>query len=348
MGNVLINLIWPRVAQKQLDAAFEANREAEAVWRELGNLPKLVETYDMRYYLHLLADEHEEQLAAASELHRLSSSTGNLMFQDNALMFKGDLHRLHGRFAASLSEFKAAEAIQDESENPFLIQATYYFVMALYLAAGAMERAENCADMLYTMEESMMPVFKSAFLTRIARVKIASGKLDQGAAILDQALELCGINNFWSHNVIDISIAEAYLQLALGRPEAAFCGLEDRVQGYRQNGFHYSLAEEYLLRGKVSLALGDTGSAQEMLQEAKVVALEKDEPIYLWQILAALCEIESMRGNETEAEKLRGQAGEIIEYIAEHAGDEEGLRAAFLAQPAVVRVLAASRVSIRN
>jgi hypothetical protein len=36
---------------------------------------------------------------------------------------------------------------------------------------------------------------------------------------------------------------------------------------------------------------------------------------------------------------LRQLALEIIQYIAEHAGDEQGLRASFLAQPAVVRLL---------
>ena len=39
-----------------------------------------------------------------------------------------------------------------------------------------------------------------------------------------------------------------------------------------------------------------------------------------------------------EAEELRGQAQEILDYIADHAGSDE-LRATFLAQPAVARLL---------
>ena len=62
MGTVLVHLWMPYIAQKQLGAAFDANYEAEAVWRELGNLPKLVETYEMRQFLHLIAAEHEDQL----------------------------------------------------------------------------------------------------------------------------------------------------------------------------------------------------------------------------------------------------------------------------------------------
>jgi hypothetical protein len=84
MGSVLIHLWMPRIAQKQLGAAFDANREAEAVWRELGNLPKLADTYEMRQFLYMIADELEEQLAASSELHRLGRATDNHS-QANAL-----------------------------------------------------------------------------------------------------------------------------------------------------------------------------------------------------------------------------------------------------------------------
>jgi hypothetical protein len=72
MGDVLIHLWVPYIAQKQLGAAFDANREAEAVWRELGNLPKLANTFEMRQFLYMIADELNEQLATSSELHRLA------------------------------------------------------------------------------------------------------------------------------------------------------------------------------------------------------------------------------------------------------------------------------------
>jgi predicted ATPase len=51
MGSVLVHMWMPYIAQKQLGAAFDSNREAEALWRELGNVPKLVETYDMLKFL---------------------------------------------------------------------------------------------------------------------------------------------------------------------------------------------------------------------------------------------------------------------------------------------------------
>jgi tetratricopeptide (TPR) repeat protein len=85
--------------------------EAEAVWRELGNLPKLAETYEMRQFLYMIADELEEQLAASSELHRLGRATDNHWSQGNALFQMGNVHRLQGRFAEALSDMREAMAI---------------------------------------------------------------------------------------------------------------------------------------------------------------------------------------------------------------------------------------------
>jgi DNA-binding SARP family transcriptional activator len=348
MGSVLIHLWMPAVAQNQLGAAFDANHEAEAVWRELGNLPKLAETYEMRQFLHLIAAQHEERLAASAELHRLGLTTGNQSSQCNALTNMCDVHRLQGRFAEAFTAINAAMATFKFRENPLWRQSECYFRMDLYLAAGAMDLAEQFANQMYAMQDHLMPMFQSAFLNSVAHVKIACGKLSEGEAILDQALKLCSPDNIWSHNAIWIAINDTYLQLALGSPERAFRRLEERVQGYRQAGFLCNLAEELWLRGRVRLALGEIKEAKEILMEAKTIAEEKQERIFLWQILATLGDLEELRGDEAEAEKRRKQACEIIEYIVEHAGDEEDLRASFLAKPEVSRILTRSDKRIAN
>ena len=346
MGSVLIHLSWPYTALKKLGAAFDANREAEAVWRELGNLPKLVETYDIRQFLTILGGEQKEVLAVASELLRLSRSIGNLIYQINALMVMGRVHGLQGRFGESLSEIKAGVVLGDESGNPLMKQVEYYYLMGLYINAGALDQAENCADELYSLKDSMMPIFQSVFLNEIAGVKIACGKLDEGEALMEQALELCGTDNMWSHNVIWIAITEAYLQLALGTPERAFSRLEEGVQSYRQAGYRFNLTEELWLRGRVHLASGEIEAAKEMLLEAKAEADDNEEDLFLWQILATLSENEMISGNEAEAEKLRLEACKIINTIADRAGDEEDYQASFLGQPQVARVLAGSWMRI--
>jgi DNA-binding SARP family transcriptional activator len=346
MGDVLIHLWVPYIAQKQLGAAFDANREAEAVWRELGNLPKLANTFEMRQFLYMIADELNEQLATSSELHRLGRSTDNHLSQCNALFQMSNVHRLQGRFTEALSDIREAMANIKIGELPLWKQGECYFRMDLYLAAGDMGQAEHFADLMYAQQDRLIPMFQTAFLNSVARVKIACGKLGEGEAILDRALALCSPDNVWSHSVIWIAITNAYLQLALGNPERAFNRLEERVQQYREAAFRFNMAEELWLRGRVQMALGEIEEAKEILLEAKTIAEEKEERIYLWQILATLGDLDEMREEVTEAEKWRVQACETIQYIADRAGDDEDLRASFLAQPEVVRVLTRSNMGI--
>jgi hypothetical protein len=94
--------------------------------------------------------------------------------------------------------------------------------------------------------------------------------------------------------------------------------------------------------------LGEIEAAKEILLEAEKIAEEQEERIFLWQILATLGDLEELRGDATEAEKWREQACDIIHYIADRAGDEEDLRATFLAQPEVVRILTKSNMKIAN
>jgi tetratricopeptide (TPR) repeat protein len=220
--------------------------------------------------------------------------------------------------------------------NPFSKQTPYGLLQSLYLYAGALDQAEGWADRLYALRESMMPVFQTSLLSGIARVKIACGKLDQARAILDQMLEEFNWNSSWSHTITLIAIADGYLQLALGKPERVFTRWQDQVQQFRAAGFHRDLATEMWLRGKVHLALEHVDQAKNALLEARTVAEGKGERTILWQILATLSELEEGCGDREAAKKLNDQAREVIETIAENAGE---LRDAFLAQPAVARIL---------
>jgi predicted ATPase len=348
MGSVLVHLWMPYVAQKQLEAAFDSCREAEAVWRELGNVPKLVETHDMLKFLQMLSGDNAAVLAAASETVSLSTSIGNKFYEANARMTLSLIHHQQGRFGEALREINAAIALWDENSYPVIKQANHFYWMVFYLDAGALDQAEYHAELLNALKDSMVPIFKSYFLNYIAQIKIACGKFGEGQVILEQAIEFSTADQVWSHYIVWIAITDAYLQLALGRPERAFGRFAEKVQSYRQAGFGFSLAEELWLRGKVQMALGEVEAAQQILLEANTVAERREERLILWQILATLGDLEEKRGDAAEADRWRMQAKKIIQYIAEHAGDEEGLRTSFLAQPEVVRVLTRSRMRIAD
>ncbi len=337
MGVVLNNLCWPYIAQKRLEAARQANQEAQAFWRELGDLPMLAEAYTMGCFILFFTGEHEGLLAAASEARQLSRSIGSRLHEGNALRFMAGVHLIQGRFADALADINAAVTLSEETGHIYSQQTDYRYLISFFRTAGASDQAAQWADRLYEMRESIMPTFRTYFLTDVARAKIAHGKLQEGQAILDGLLEGFAWEASWSHTIIPIWIARAHLQLALGDPQGVFGDLDEKVEGFREAGFLYELAEELCLRGRAWLSLGENERARETLLKARAVAEEKGERIILWQVLAALSELERKSGREMEAQELQGQVQELVHAIAAQAGSPE-LQASFLAQPQVRRV----------
>jgi hypothetical protein len=335
MGNVLINLFWPYVAQKQLGAAFGVNDEALAVWQELGNQPMLLEAYEIRQWLLSIVADYRGLEAAASEVLRLCRLTGNRGYQGAALRFMAVVHALHGRFERALARLDAALAVP--IHRSYSEHANDDALLFLHYLAGALEQAEQWADKLYALvQERPIPVFESYYLTNIARVKVARGKLAEAEAILDGALAKLAPDVPWAHTLIGLSIVYGQLHLARGEPERVFDHLNQQVAGYRQAGFNYALAEEGLLRGRARLALGQMEVARAALLRAREAAESRDERVALWQILVALGEVEQARGDVPAAEALCADARAVVRDIARHAGE---LRASFLSQPAVVELL---------
>jgi len=167
-------------------------------------------------------------------------------------------------------------------------------------------------------------------------VRISLGKLEEGRAILDELLAALPMDAPFSYNIIDIALAYAEINMAMGQPENIFEGLEERLQPYRVSGFGYLLADELWLRGRAALAMGQYDAARESLLKAREAAEAQDERSILWQILASLADVEEACGDTDAAELLRDKARAVVDDIAAHAGE---LRDVFLGQPAVSQLI---------
>ena len=93
-----------------------------------------------------------------------------------------------------------------------------------------------------------------------------------------------------------------------------------------------------MLKGRILLAASRDEEAYATLREAHQIATKQQAKPMLWQICAFLADLESERGDKAEAQALREQAREAIDYIAEHAGTDD-LRTTFLALPKVQTIL---------
>jgi tetratricopeptide (TPR) repeat protein len=336
VGGTLNILCWPFVGEKQLGQARAALTEAQDIWRELGNLQRLGETYRFMLIIHFAAGDLHRLLNEATELVDLSVVTGSRLDQLNGLVWLAHAHSLQGHF-------RQAQGYLDQSgvltaAIGYSNEAQGYAIgrIKFFLAVGALAEAESWADRLYAQRETIMPTLTHYYLTIVALAKIACGKLDEGQAILDD--RLAGLQaDAPEFNIITlIAIAYGHLHLAQGRPEALFAGLEEQVWQYREAGFLSFLADEYWLRGRTEMALGNYEAAREALLKARDAAEAQEEQAVLWQILVSLAEVEEACGDVETAERLRDEAREVVGYIVEHAGE---LRERFLERPEVVSLL---------
>ncbi|MGB3715745.1 MAG: AAA family ATPase [Candidatus Promineifilaceae bacterium] len=336
VGRTLNIICWTYVAQKQLKQARDALTEAQAIWRELGDLPRLGEASRFMVVIHQISGDHRRMLAEAPELAELGASIGSRLDQAQGLLFMALAHTRQGRFGQALEYLEQVGALTAAIGHSNEEQAHLWGRIGLYLAVGALEEAERWADRLYAQREAIMLSFVQAYLTDVARVKIASGKLDEGQVILDEVLAGLPADPLGYNIITRIAVAYGELNLAQVRPEALFSGLEGRVRPYRDAGFLYLLADELWLRGRAELALGQYDVARATLLEARATAEAQEERAILWKILVTCSELEKACGDEAATDRLRDQARTVVSDIAAHAGN---LRGAFLDQPAVAQLL---------
>jgi DNA-binding SARP family transcriptional activator/predicted ATPase len=335
MGFALTNLSWAYATQEQIAAARAANAEALTIWRELGNLPMVADSYTMKMAIQRLAGEYDGLLAAAHETLTLSEAIGNTLHQSMALLSIGDVHCAQGRYGHALADYAAAVAIAQASGDDLSLQGIYSSLILVYLLVGALEEAEQWADKLYaTSRESTMPVFQVLFLARIARAKIARGKLGEGEAVLKQAWATFSSAGSLTYAMAELYVADGHLQLALGHAEKALEREVALIRHLQQIGGRDRLAEAYWLKGRACRALAQVMQAQEAFGEARALAGANRERSILWPVLLELAQMVEEDGDSETAHSLNEQAREVVDYIADHMDDPE-LRQTFLERAAV-------------
>ena len=335
-GLVLNNLAWPIGAQKKLEQAREELSEAQSIWRELGNLQKLAEASKFMLSIHNMTGDHKSTLVDAPKLSELGATIGSHLDEFEPNLWLAYVYNRQGRFGQALGCLEQYGVYAESLGHSNEMHGHQYSRILFYLAVGALEEAERWADELFAQRETIPPNFITYYFVQVAHAKIARGKLDEGRTILDELLKNLPSDAAWSYTIIDIALAHGELYLVLDQPVNLFSGLDEQIQPYRKAGFGRLLADEHWLRGRAALALGQYDAARESLLKAKEAAEAQDERAILWKILATMSEVEKAAGNMDEAEKLHGQAREVVNDIAAHAGE---MRDVFLSQTAVVQLL---------
>jgi hypothetical protein len=149
------------------------------------------------------------------------------------------------------------------------------------------------------------------------------GNLAEAEIAVDQAKKDPN-QEAWPIYSAPVPLADGELALRQGNYGRAIAVIDTFLTDFRQLGAYIPTA--LYLQGQALRGLGQNEAARDCFLEARAKAEAMDARRPLWLILFVLSQLEA---DPIEAERLRQQAQDIVEYIADHTPTPE-LRASFL------------------
>jgi class 3 adenylate cyclase/tetratricopeptide (TPR) repeat protein len=327
------------------ERANAAAEESRQLFRELGNLPMLADSYGQASYRLARSGDLDGALAAATECRRISESIGNLWNLGSSGVVYGWVHTERGEVGRAIEALDAVIGLTGMERLPFIHGLLLMSLAQGYETLGATERAMDSCRRVIGGPASVLPdagQWAHAILTGLH-----VSRNDIGEAQAEIATVRTDMNREGLMALLTVPLvfsAHGALALATGDFPRAL-SLMDELE--RLSGVLHCeacLPQTLYLKGQALRGLGRRDEALEALGRACVVAQAMGERRYAWRILASLSEIETERGDATRAQLLLGRAREVIDHIASHAGSAE-LRESFLDIRAVRAVLAQGRGS---
>lgn len=322
----------------QLTRAHKTLEEARELWRKRDNLPMLSDNLRNSSMVNYLCGNYQQVITETGEGARISQSI------DNAWGHAGSLHASCYAYLECGNPGQAIEALQEAiylSEQAGLSLNLPFGRAALgwvYSTLGAFEAGVALCRQARIEAVDVPPVIRPWPLAMIALVEILNGNLAEAEATIQTSEIGLRMENLSYPTSVFVFLARVQLGLARGDTVRDVAQLDDQVAYLKNAGVRTFLPDALYLKSKALLAQSRVEEAHAGLTQARTMAKATGSRRSLWQILFALSQLEAQLGRTVAAQKFRGQAQEVIEFIADHAGSSE-LRTSFLNLPEVQVVL---------
>jgi len=320
----------------QLTRALEPLEEARELWQELGNLPMLAENISVFASHHRYAGNYDQAIRASEESLRISQSIHNLFGQAQSRMMIQEVYLEIGQPDKALEVIAETIRLANLSGHLGAVFISQTSMAWVYGTLGAIGQAVELIQQLIASSAGSVTVYSAMWLAILARLHLLAGDTEQAAAAMEEIYRqptTKGIG-FWTFSV---ALAEGELAFSNGDHLGAITAMDELLVLLRSRGCRAYIPEALSIKGRAVLAQVRLDEAHEILAEARAEAEAQGARRILWLILATQGEIESQRGNLAEAQAVRLEAREIVQYIADHAPPE--LRDSFLARPEVRDVM---------
>lgn len=328
----LNDLFRPYASIGEYGRARAAADEAREFLRETGDLPMLADNLSRSARIACALGEYDHAITFSDEARQISESIGNLWGQSFCKMFVAYVYFERGEIATAIETMK--ECIRLGEESGFMMPqiATRADLGWVYGYLGAIEPGLELARVGLARAEQRVPTFRSWALACLTRLYLMGGNIEKAEEAAKEG-DAAFVWDFAQNAAIEMPLADAELAAAKGEYQRAIDVIDNLIARLAPLGIRAFGSELLYLKGKSLAAAGKIDDAFEVLQRARAEAEALGSKRTLWQVLAALGEIEKQRGNATEAKALRMRAKEIVEFIAAQTPEE--LRVLFLDLPDV-------------
>jgi tetratricopeptide (TPR) repeat protein len=296
-------------------------REAAGLWRELGNMSMLNDNLNTLMINLYWSGNYEKALEIAQESLEVSRRTKNSWAQCWPHHLQGQIWFEYGEVDKALEELETSVRLAVEANTPIHNKWYGANLCWAYIQIGAIQKG---MDLYRTTrvpnQELPMPTAWTPTAVAYALCEIATGQLD----LADSTLGARRLSN----TVMDYALKLAQCRLALARKDAtqAIAIIDPVVKDSQQFKVGQYISEALFLKGKAHLMNGERDLAKAAFDQARLAAEAIGSRRLLWQILAAMAEIES---DHEKSAALKTQARETIQFIADHITSDE-LRSSFL------------------
>lgn len=331
MGYTLTNLVNVYWNLDDTESARNANLQAREVWKEIGNMPMLADSYTMSQICHIISGEYESALQASLEGYQISHAIGNSWNEIVAVANRGYGNLQMGNYDEAINHIQ--EAVQLANKAGLFPWLPYYLIN-VYINAGDLDKAEQIADELLPIVDDIVSIYRPIALSYIAQVKCLNGNVEQAEQVVSRIYQNSNVEALSVFVAPLVYLTDAYLQLALRNPEKALERTESLMKRLHRAAAHGYEPECLWLKGRALLAMEDIERARQTLIEARNIATHIGCRRILWRILVELGNIAERGGQMDEVQAVRTEAREIIMYIADHCGSAE-MRTAFLSMAGV-------------
>lgn len=338
MALTLNNLSVAYFMQGQYEQAAAATNEARALFRDLGDLPMLADSYAQSSYVLINSGDFATAEEAARELSHISAAIGNLWNQGVAAVALGTIELERGHLGAALDVFSRAAALEGMAQVQFSYLALEIKLAEIFIVAGSLDTALIHLQRAQPIVENMPSLWLSWTKALRARIRLLQGDTSLVLALTEPGptgdetmYDILFLSPIWQLQA-EVALTQGKVQLAVDLTTRTVALVDQK------NVMLYSPVHRLLL-AKALWLQGDEAEARQVLAQAEADARRIGSRRTLWPNLALQAEWES----DVQAAQALGELARAeIDYIADNAGTSE-LRQSFLSRPDVAQLLSSLR-----